>query len=228
MKKLLYLSSLLLLVGIAVESCKSDSNSPGFEYMPDMYRSPAVEAYQEVDYTVNGMSARKPADNTISMSDDPYPYPNTNEGYEEAGMNLKNPIPFSEDVLDEGKQIFKNFCIHCHGKDGTGTGSVPENSDYPPPPSYSGPLKDLPEGKIFHSIHYGKNLMGSHASQISKEDRWKLVHYVQFLQDNERKMSALNGGAASNEMPAEESEQSEPAQEEMTEAPAEGDNETTN
>jgi mono/diheme cytochrome c family protein len=34
----------LLLMG----SCKSDSNSSGFEYMPDMYRSPAIETY--VDY----------------------------------------------------------------------------------------------------------------------------------------------------------------------------------
>lgn len=29
-------------------SCKSDSDSSGFEYMPDMYRSPAIETY--VDY----------------------------------------------------------------------------------------------------------------------------------------------------------------------------------
>jgi len=225
MKKLLILSSLLLLIGTAVESCKSDPNSPGFEYMPDMYRSPAVEPYQEVGYTTNGMSARKPAENSISMSDDPYAYPNTNEGYEAAGMNLKNPIPFSEDVLEDGKEIFKNFCIHCHGKEGTGNGSVPENSDYPNPPSYSGPLKDLPEGKIFHSIHYGKNLMGSHASQISKEDRWKLVHYVQFLQDKDRKMGTSGEAEASSEEAA--AEMTEAPAENM-EAPAEGENETQN
>ncbi len=33
---------------LLVSSCKSDSDSSGFEYMPDMYRSPAIEAY--VDY----------------------------------------------------------------------------------------------------------------------------------------------------------------------------------
>lgn len=32
----------------ALTGCTSDPNSPGLEYMPDMYRSPAVEAY--VDY----------------------------------------------------------------------------------------------------------------------------------------------------------------------------------
>jgi len=29
-------------------SCSADPNSPGLEYMPDMYRSPAIEPY--VDY----------------------------------------------------------------------------------------------------------------------------------------------------------------------------------
>ena len=31
-----------------MSSCTSDPDSPGLEYMPDMYRSPAIEAY--VDY----------------------------------------------------------------------------------------------------------------------------------------------------------------------------------
>jgi mono/diheme cytochrome c family protein len=50
MKK--YLFSILGLTSIAavalLTSCKSDADSSGFEYMPDMYRSPAIEAY--VDY----------------------------------------------------------------------------------------------------------------------------------------------------------------------------------
>ena len=29
---------------------------------------------------------------------------------------------------------------------------------------------------------YGKGLMGSHASQLTKEERWKVVYYVQKLQ----------------------------------------------
>ena len=33
---------------LALTACSSDPNSPGLEYMPDMYRSPAIEAY--VDY----------------------------------------------------------------------------------------------------------------------------------------------------------------------------------
>lgn len=37
-----------LAIGAFVTSCTSDPNSSGLEYMPDMYRSPAIESY--VDY----------------------------------------------------------------------------------------------------------------------------------------------------------------------------------
>mgnify|MGYP000429182329 CR=1 FL=1 len=30
---------------LALSSCKEDPNSPGVEYMPDMYRSPSLEYY---------------------------------------------------------------------------------------------------------------------------------------------------------------------------------------
>lgn len=170
-----------------------NEQSPGIEYMPDMYRSRAVEAYSETVLTADGKSAFDPVANSIPRGHSLYPYPNTNEGYEMAGNNLKNPIPFSEEDLKEGKRLYGNFCVHCHGKTGQGDGTVPTNSDYPPPPSYTGPLKDLPAGKIFHTLMYGKNLMGSHASQISKEDRWRLVYYVQSLQDPKRFDSMYRG-----------------------------------
>jgi hypothetical protein len=39
----------------------------------------------------------------------------------------------------------------------------------------------LTEGKMFHSMTYGKGLMGQHASQLNKQERWQLVFYVQSL-----------------------------------------------
>lgn len=184
MKKIKITVLLLGFFAIAITSCNEDS--PGVEYMPDMYRSRAIETYSETILTTDNKSALQPAQNTIPRGHLPYPFPNTNEGYEMAGENLKNPIPFSEEELKRGKEVYSNFCVHCHGKKGDGKGSVPENSDYPNPPAYQTQLKDLPAGKIFHTLMYGKNLMGSHASQISREDRWRLVYYVQSLQDPER------------------------------------------
>jgi hypothetical protein len=42
-------------------------------------------------------------------------------------------------------------------------------------------IKTLPEGKIYHTLTYGKNNMGSHASVLSPKDRWKVIKYVKLL-----------------------------------------------
>jgi len=203
--------SALALVVLTMASCGGgDPNSPGVEYMPDMYRSPAMEAY--VDFGQDPyvfteevakeqrqrQSARLPVAGTIPFAMDaskaqfnmPYNYPNTVDGYEAAGLNLKSPIMMTEATVEQGKVIYTKFCMHCHGETGQGDGGVVKNGNYPVPPSYTGPLKDLPEGKIFHSLVYGKNIaMGPHASQLNKEERWLVVQYVKYLQ-NGGKMSA--------------------------------------
>ena len=45
---ILMMAAPLLGVIFLLPSCESDPDSPGKEFMPDMYRSPAIEAY--VDY----------------------------------------------------------------------------------------------------------------------------------------------------------------------------------
>lgn len=190
----------LIIAGFAL-SGKKDPNSPGVEYAPDMYRSPSVEVYgtsvfnQDTIYSTQFL----PVKGTIARGYMPYVYSNTPEGYEQAGLYLKNPIPYSEAEVKEGEVLYGKFCVHCHGASGAGDGKV---SDKLPgaPPAYSGALKNLPEGKIFHSITYGKGLMGNHASILTQNERWKLVYYVQKLQgpketapaDSTKKIAMVN------------------------------------
>ena len=181
--KFAFSTALAGLVLAGFTSCgKKDVNSPGFEFMPDMYRSPSVEYYGT--HVINGdtlNNAMLPVAGTIARGYMPYVYPNTAQGYEAAGLYLKNPIPYSAAVEKEGEVIYGKFCVHCHGATGQGDGKV--GAKLPgPPPAYNTALKDLPEGKIFHSITYGKGSMGSHASQLTQEERWKLVYFVQKLQ----------------------------------------------
>ena len=184
--------------------CSGHTDSPGLEYMPDMYRGPAVEAYVDYgqdpyyfgDSTAQAQrgtpSARLPAAGTIPFATKeadaefnfPYPYPNTAEGYEQAGRELHSPIPMTSATVEQGKAIYEKFCIECHGATGKGDGTVVSKGGYPPPPAYDGAqLGTLPEGKMFHSITYGRNLpMGSHASQIYHKERWLVIQYVKYLQ----------------------------------------------
>lgn len=163
-------------------SCgKKDANSPGVEFMPDMYRSPSVEVYNGNPMYKDSIGSRLPVEGTIPRGFMPYVYTNDTTGYSAAGRELKNPIALTPGVLKDAEDLYGKFCVHCHGTQGGGDGLV--SAKLPgAPPAYAGALKNLPEGKIFHTMTYGKGLMGSHASQLTQEERWKLVHYVQKLQ----------------------------------------------
>ncbi len=186
---------LTLMSALILSSCIRDEQSPGYEYTPDMYRSPAIEAY--VDYgeirdtiryeKMHQISARKPVPGTIQFSDNamndmPYSIPNTFDGYELAGKTVTSPLESTDDIVDAGAKIYTNFCVQCHGKDGQGDGPVVVNGNHPAPQPFNKGLKDLPEGKMFHTLTYGKGAMGSHASQLTKEERWKVVAFVKTLQ----------------------------------------------
>lgn len=182
---------LIVVSSVSFYSCStSDPNSPGFEFMPDMYRGPAYETYSESPNYKTG-SAMKPVIGSIPKNPTgygveqvifaPYPYPNTEEGYEAAAV-LKNPLKLTEKNIEGGKYLFQQNCMPCHGEKGDGEGILVQNGKINGVPSYySDNLKELPVGKMYHSITYGKNTMGSHASQVNPLDRWKIIEYVQKL-----------------------------------------------
>jgi hypothetical protein len=67
-------------------------------------------------------------------------------------------------------------------------------------------LKDLPEGKMYHTLTYGKGLMGSHASQLSQKDRWLVIEYIKVLQqDGEMPTFDANGNVVESAESAEQS-----------------------
>jgi mono/diheme cytochrome c family protein len=179
----LFIACVLFII-ISFSSCVDDPKHPGYEFMPDMYRSLAYKPNSVNALFSDSMANRQPVAGTIPRGDYlPYAYPNTPEGYEAAGKDLKSPHEKSTENLAEGKRLYEIFCIHCHGAEGKGDGSITLNGKFAPPPSYSADaLKELPEGKMFHTLEYGKNMMGSHASQLTQTERWKIIMYVQTLQ----------------------------------------------
>jgi hypothetical protein len=42
--------------------------------------------------------------------------------------------------------------------------------------------ESMPEGQMFYSVTYGKNLMGSYASQLSRKQRWMVIRYIKTKQ----------------------------------------------
>ena len=163
---------------------------PGYEYMPNMYRSPSYETYSENPLFTNNSTAREPVEGTIARGFMPFDYNASLEDYLRAGKDLKNPLDINETNLAEGQVLYGMFCAHCHGKNGDGKGSV-NHPLYSAVPSYTDSIlirrsgttmKNLEDGHMYHSITYGFNAMGPHASQISSEERWKIIMHVNELQ----------------------------------------------
>lgn len=170
-------------------SCGRDANDPGLEYASEMYKSEPANPDQPNTVFADGKTAQKPIAGTIPTHWAPFNYPNNLEGYLAASAELSNPLDRREEILTEGKKLYISMCSPCHGVQGKGDGTIVVDGKYPAPPSYStgvssrgGDMKDLTPGKIYHTITYGLNLMGPHASQLTPEERWKVVHYVQELQ----------------------------------------------
>lgn len=166
-------------------SC-GDNNNPGFEYMPDMYRSPSVGVYTENN--IDGYNST-PVIGTVSRGNlTTFKYNSSNEDYLRAGEESTYPKDFVKDEknLNDGKNLYLMMCSHCHGDNGDGKGSV-NHPVYSAIPSYAdsvmirrtgGPMRELKEGHLFHAITYGLNAMGPHGYQISEEERWKIVYYI--------------------------------------------------
>lgn len=194
-----------MVIALTFMACENP-NSPGVEYMPDMYRSPAIETY--VDYNFpDSMTSQLSPEKSIPRDYHPFSYENSTDGYELAGENLSNPLQLTEQTITEGKQLYESFCAHCHGEKGKGNGSI-THPIYGAVPSYSSEtpnrrggrsMTQLKEGHIYHTIMYGLNSMGPHSSLIREKDRWKIVAYVQTLQGKDPiKLQAAKSEQAEN------------------------------
>ena len=189
MKKMKYRLICILLFSAILTAC--DNGGRGYEYMPNMYRSPSLETYGENKVTSDSLNAIMPVEGTIARGHlSSFNYGPELEDYLLAGREAINPFNQNNKNIEEGKKLYQIFCKHCHGEFGAGGGTI-EHPLYATIPHYNDnqqqrrpgvSMSELKAGHIFHAITYGLNAMGPHASQITEEERWKIVLYVQELQ----------------------------------------------
>lgn len=173
-------------------SCGNDGR--GYEYMPNMYRSPSLETYGKNTIFKDSINARKPVKGTIARGYlKTFNYDGSVEGYLLAGKEAKNPLENNIENIEDGEALYGMFCKHCHGPNGAGGGSI-THPIYSAVPHYNddkqirrsgSTMSELTSGHIFHSITYGLNAMGPHSSQLTEIERWKIVLYVHELQKYE-------------------------------------------
>lgn len=134
---------------------------------------------QDDDSFFKGTQAMlKPVSGTVSREHMPYLYLGKPE---EAAKAMINPLLPSEKNLALGKKKYDTYCSPCHGYFGEGDSRL--RGQFPNPPSlHSEKVRNWTDGRIYHVIMEGQNVMPSYASQMNREERWATILYLRALQ----------------------------------------------
>ncbi|HEY1032385.1 MAG TPA: cytochrome c [Flavipsychrobacter sp.] len=180
-----------LAVGLGLASCNSGSmrRNPGKTYAPDMTYSQAYDAYTANPNFADGQTSRLPVAGTVAMGKDLPDH--LVEGDTNAYKSFTTDMRFTEAELGEGKRLFNIYCGICHGTNLDGQGPLYVSGKFAAMPAN---LKDakylhMTAGTMYAAIKYGKNSMGSYASQLDVKQRWMVIAYI-------KKVQADNGGDA--------------------------------
>jgi hypothetical protein len=175
---------------VLLVSCGSDHRKPGRVYAPDMAYSRAYEFYSYNPNTSDSLTAQAPVSGTVargSMLPD-----HIGEFDTILAKSNKYNGTFSAEQIEEGGRLYNINCGVCHGTalDGNGPLYNGGNGKYPAAPANFKDPKylNMSVGTMHHAIMFGKNLMGSYASQLDAKQRWMVLAYI-------KKIQAENGGA---------------------------------
>lgn len=136
------------------------------------------------------------SDNAISIPPNgsvPYYYGDSEEERLRATAEiLANPFPITDEGLARAKDLYNIYCGICHGDKGDGLGYLAreDGGKYLAQPAnlLLDEFVNSSNGRFYHSIMYGKNLMGSYKDKLSFEERWQVIHYIRSLQAKELKL----------------------------------------
>lgn len=199
MKKTAIIATLILSMAVVFIGCK-DKREPGRIYMPDMTYSRAYESYAYRDSAIFTMDPNNaghkifynnlPPAGTIKRGE-LYPFtiaPDNSFSTIDSNATLvsqlaavKNPLgPLTKPDSIEASRLFNINCAVCHGAKAEANGPLAPKiggvkSIIAGSPNYS-------DGRIFFVMEYGQGNMGSYASQLSREQRWRIVQYIRTLE----------------------------------------------
>ena len=190
-------------MGLIITACSDVRRKPGAVYMPDMAYSRAVETYALLD---SSKFTNKPTElgegkiyytslpvaGTIARGDEiPFPYEMDKLGDSVnyvASKQVQNPEPALTSIqMKEAERLYLVNCAICHGPKLDGNGPLYKDGTGPFPSKPATLVGDakyeaMPDGQMFYSVTYGKNAMGSYASQITTRQRWMIIHYIKAQQ----------------------------------------------
>jgi mono/diheme cytochrome c family protein len=180
--------------GLLIVACSEVKREPGKVYMPDMATSRAYETYADhsnlKDKNINYNN--QPVAGTVGRAEG-YVYhlakdAGTDTANYFASSLTENPVKgLTAGEMTEAERLYLINCGICHGGKLDGNGPLWKGGEGPfpaKPATLVGDAKyeSMTEGTMFYSITYGRNLMGSYASQLSPKQRWEIIYYIKAKQ----------------------------------------------
>jgi len=192
---LIFAFSVVVVMAIAGKR-GSTSRKPPIEIFSDMDRQAKLRPQTYAEFFPDRMSSRLPVAGTIARSkpyqingQEVYPYQDApvNTGLLSGTTNFFDtiPLPVTADLMARGQQRYTIYCAPCHGAQGDGKGITSKLGMGVIGDLHDGATRKVvqqPDGQIFNTITYGKNLMGAYGGVIPVEDRWAIVAYVRALE----------------------------------------------
>ncbi|MCA9055469.1 MAG: cytochrome c [Planctomycetaceae bacterium] len=198
----LFLGVMLVLSLALNAALHTDETRPNWEFLAEMKRSPASQAFETTDQFANGRTQQTPVVGTIPRGLPPLHFTASKEDAVRAGEELHNPHsespPDPSDAdpaqaaaavkqrlaasVDRGQAVYRVYCQSCHGATGAGDGPVAQRGFPPPPPLPTGKSTQMRDGQLFHILTWGQGSMSSMAAQLDREQRWDVINYVRSLQ----------------------------------------------
>ena len=148
-----------------------------------MMEQPRVDAYERSPLFDDGLAMRAPPPGTVPVDEELGRDGSGASGLSDDGGFVGDiPVPVTRALLDRGRARFEAICATCHGVLGDGDSVVAQKMGLRRPPNLHDPrYRALPPGQIYEVVSRGYGLMPSYASELSVEDRWAVVGYLEAL-----------------------------------------------
>lgn len=181
-----------LILGLGTAACNQNGDkhrNPGRTYAPDMVYSRAYDAYTYNPNFADSQTSRLPVPGTVARGHELPDH--LREGDTNAYKAFTTNLRFNEVEMAEAKRLYDIYCGICHGQKLDGQGPLFASGKFASMPANfkDGKYLNMPVGQMYAAVKFGKNAMGSYASQLDVKQRWMVIAYI-------KKVQSENGGAA--------------------------------
>jgi mono/diheme cytochrome c family protein len=91
---------------------------------------------------------------------------------------LKNPLPPSKETVEQGRASYGYYCVHCHGPNLDGRGSVGQSFSPLPTDLRSPSVLSQDDGAIYGKIRVGFKRHPRLFSTVSPEETWSIITFI--------------------------------------------------